>query len=386
MEKHEQEALMEELYLEGKSYKEIGEALGISDDAARGRIRNRDYYSPRSNNERLQEAVKQLSFYPSEELGAELTDDVKKRLMQEAGIDDEDWDITQAKISTWDMPGREEPGKSINLTVRPKTIDEKVRFEEIAEDLKHIKPIKLSKPKSQGDTNLVIPLYDLHFGTSDLEYYQETLENIIAAIETKDYNQVLVIAGGDILNEDNYKGTTASGTPIEKTDMHKAWLECFQFLSTILEAAHDHSKQARLMYVPGNHDTFSGHTVLLGVSQYFRNTDINFDLSQEVFKATMLDNVMVSATHGHKSNIKRYPMICAAGFPQYWAQAKSRECFTGHLHTEWQSRDNEGIVIRQMPTRNKLDQWHKDSGYIAAHKRMYVFEYSKDDIKSIHVV
>lgn len=385
MEKYEQESLMKELYLRGRSYRDIGEELGISEEAARGRIRNRDYYSPRSN-KRLQETIKQLSFYPSEELGTELTDDVKKRLMQEAGIDDENWDIIKAKISTWDMPGREEPGKSINLTVRPKTIDEKIRFEEIAEDLRRIEPIELNKPKTKGSTNLVIPLYDLHFGISDLEYYQETLENIITAIGVKDYNQILIITGGDILNEDNYKGTTASGTPIEKTDMHKAWLECFQFLSTILEKAYNHSGQTRLMYVPGNHDTFSGHTVLLGISQYFRNTDIDFDLSQEVFKATMLDNVMISATHGHRSNIKRYPMICAAGFPQYWAQAKSRECFTGHLHTEWQSRDSEGIVIRQMPTRNKLDQWHKDSGYIAAHKRMYVFEYSKDDIRSIHIV
>ena len=387
MEKHEQEELMEELYLKGKTYKEIGEELGISEEAARGRIRNRDYYSPRSNNEKLQEAVKQLSFYPSEELDSELTDDIKRKLMQEAGIDDEDWDISQARISTWDMPGREEPGKSIKLTVRPKTIDEKIRFEEIAEDIAKIEPLNFKNKKvKDGKTDLVIPLYDLHFGNSTLKDYEDYLENILIKISAKSYDNIVVLAGGDLLNEDNYNGTTASGTPIGKTNMHKAWIEAFTFLRDIITKSLENSKKVQVVYVPGNHDTFSGHTVMMALEQYFSNTDVKFNIDQKVFKAFMLGNIFIGCTHGHKSRIKKYPSIMATAYPKEWGKAKIRECFTGHLHTEWTSKDEAGVVIRQMPTSNKPDQWHEDNGFIGAHRRNFIMEYDKNDIIAIHIV
>lgn len=44
--KERAEAIMQKMYEEGRSYKEIGEELGISAEAARGRIRSRDYYAP----------------------------------------------------------------------------------------------------------------------------------------------------------------------------------------------------------------------------------------------------------------------------------------------------------------------------------------------------
>lgn len=44
--KERAEAIMRKMYEEGRSYKEIGEELGISAEAARGRIRSRDYYAP----------------------------------------------------------------------------------------------------------------------------------------------------------------------------------------------------------------------------------------------------------------------------------------------------------------------------------------------------
>lgn len=46
MTRENQERIMRKMYEEGKSYKEIGDVIGISGEAVRGRIRNRDYYNP----------------------------------------------------------------------------------------------------------------------------------------------------------------------------------------------------------------------------------------------------------------------------------------------------------------------------------------------------
>lgn len=46
MDKERQEQIMREMYEDGKTYKEIGEAIGLSAEQVRGRIRNRDYYMP----------------------------------------------------------------------------------------------------------------------------------------------------------------------------------------------------------------------------------------------------------------------------------------------------------------------------------------------------
>ena len=379
--KEEQETIMEDMYTHGASYEEIGMALGIPKERVRGRIRNRDYYSPsRVNNSKT--IGSQISF-----LDDEVPEDIKVKLMADAGIDYNDWEITRARISTWDMAGRDEPAKSVNLTVVPKKIDDRIKYEELAEDISKIKPIKINKAKKKDYTNvnLVIPLFDLYFGTSKLEDYNDVLLNIINQIRSSTYNNIVIIAGGDILNEDNYNGTTASGTQIGATNMQQAWLDCFQFLSTIIKEAYTNSKTTKLLYVPGNHDTFSGHTIALSLEKYFEDTDVEFDNSQDVFKSILLDKVMICATHGHKSTLKKLPLIYATNFPEYWSKAQTRECFTGHFHHEVVSQDV-GIVLRQMPTRNVTDQWTKDNGYNISQKKMFIVEYGPEELKSIIVV
>lgn len=378
MNREEIEKIMKELYLQGETYEEIGRAIGVSAETARGRIRNRDYYSPYTRDN-----LKEIEF-DNFTIDSE-NEDLKRKLMEDAGLNYDDWEITRARISSWDMAGREEPGKSVKLTVSPKKPIDEIKYEKIAEDIEKIKPIKLSKQKISGKNNLVIPLFDMHFGTSDLEHYKPVLSNIKEHIDNNKFNNILIICGGDLLNEDNYNGTTASGTNIGKTNMHQAWLDCFEFISTIIKFSYNKCNNLRVLYVEGNHDTFSGHTVLLSLEKYFDDSDIEFDTSKDVFKSVLLDNVMICATHGHKANLKKLPLIYATNFPVYWSKSKTRECFTGHFHHEIVSQDI-GIVLRQMPVRNVKDQWSKDNGFTTSQDKMFIVEYTADELKAIIVV
>ena len=62
-----------------------------------------------------------------------------------------------------------------------------------------------------------------------------------------------------------------------------------------------------------------------------------------------------------------------------------RKLYTGHLHHE-KALDEFGIIERTLPTRAKTDQWHEDNSYEGAHRRFMMFEYSTDELESIHYV
>lgn len=387
---------IKEMYLKNKSYKEIGDALGLKKENVRGHIRNQAYYNPETKY-RPSQTKEQKVEYKSREIKSDGSMVIEEaiaindlndfdKILQELDLDPSLWEVVNARFSEWDALGNDgEKLYATKVAVKPKPANEQFKLEQALAEISKLRPYENIPVKAKTDSvnNLVIPMYDLHFGNSTYESYEDSLNDIKSILATG-YNKVVIVAGGDILNEDNYNGTTASGTVIGATDMQQAWIDCYRFFSEIITVAHKYSKEVIVLYVPGNHDTFSGHTVLLALNQAFKNFDIKFNVSQEVYKALMLDKVFVSFTHGHKASVKKYPMISATMFANMWGTAETRECFTGHLHTEWSSMDNEGLMVRQMPSRNRPDQWHIDMGFTASHKRFLLAEYDSSEIKKLH--
>ena len=62
-------------------------------------------------------------------------------------------------------------------------------------------------------------------------------------------------------------------------------------------------------------------------------------------------------------------------YPQEFAQAKVREVHAGHLHSE-RIIDEFGIMARRLSSGNISDEWHNEQGYVGAHKRFMLFEWS----------
>lgn len=368
---------IKELYLANKTYKEIAQLLEMNYKTVESRIRRSDYYSPRRSRPVEEVSLTEKSQIILTKLNVEIKDITNhSKLIEKFGFNSNEWIIKSAKFDEI-----EDGIYDVKLVIIPKP--EELNTKSIVEALNNIKKVKAPEVIKTSEKNLVIPLFDLHFGNSTLEDYRESLEKIKFHIQTG-YKKIVLLAGGDILNEDNYNGQTSSGTLIGKTDMTNAWLDCFNFFREILFFASEYSEKVELVYVPGNHDSFSGHTVLLALQQVY--PFIHFDLEQEVYKAFLLDEVFIGLTHGHRSRVKNYPMIMATLFPKLWGEANIRECFTGHLHNEWSSKDDSGIMIRQMPSRNKLDDWHKEMGFVSSHKRFILAEYSSKEINSLHFV
>lgn len=313
----------------------------------------------------------------------EETDKSPERVMDMLGYKQGVWELTNFNLTKY---GKEDsPMYAAKVMLKPDKIG--IDWEALGEQLADRLTPKQPKTPQNVDKEryLVIPLFDLHFdGKAE---YDETLGKIFEQLE-HEYKKVLIISGGDILHTDNYQSTTASGTQLETTDMNQAWEDAFDFFDLVIDKSLDHAEEVEVIYVPGNHDTTVGQTLFKALTRLYQKEDrLTIDDAQEMFKATLLGHNFIGATHGLKRNKKDYPMLFATQFSQLWGTegVQTRETFVGHLHHEW-TADMNGLVIRQMPTRNETDQWHKDKGFVGSHKRFQLVEYSEYETEMIRYV
>lgn len=302
-------------------------------------------------------------------------------------------ELVRAKSSNWQVIMDDEGTRVVktlfqsSVTVKP--LKEFVDWEFINNQLRDVVPAITINPnrskelRHKSERNLVIHLTDLHFGNATqgdyAEYFQEMYDQLGLG-----YKNVVIACTGDLLNEDNYDGTTRRGTQIGQTDMTQAWLDAFDMLSNLIATACERTEgDVQFMYVGGNHDWFSGHTVMLALIRAFEGTpNLRFDWSKDTFKATMMDDVMVAVAHGDLRNLKDYAGIFASRFPKAWGKAKIRECFVGHLHhAESFKKYDGGMMIRRSPTRNPEDDYHNHHGYDREGKMFLMYEYTKNQYK-----
>ena len=310
----------------------------------------------------------------------EETDKSPEKIMDMLGYKQGVWELTNFNLTKY---GKEDsPMYAAKVMLKPDKIG--IDWQALGERL--VDRVAPKQPKlaqnARRERYLVIPMFDLHFdGKTE---YDKTLGKIFEQLE-HEYKKVLIISGGDILHTDNYQSTTASGTQLETTDMNQAWEDAFDFFDLVIDKSLDYAEKVEVLYVPGNHDTTVGQTLFKALARLYQKEDrLTIDDRQEMFKATLLGHNFIGATHGVKRNKKDYPMLFATQFSQLWGAegVQTRETFVGHLHHEW-TVDMNGLVIRQMPTRNETDQWHKDNGFVGSHKRFQLVEYSEYETEMI---
>lgn len=313
----------------------------------------------------------------------EETDKSPESVMEMLGYKQGVWELTNFNLTKY---GKEDsPMYAAKVMLKPDKIG--IDWEALGERLADRVAPKQPKEHHNVDSDryLVIPLYDLHFdGKKD---YDESLGKIFEQLETE-YKKVLIISGGDILDADNYQSTTTSGTQLETSDMNQAWDDAYDFFDLIIDKTLDYAEEVEVLYVPGNHDYTTGQTLFKALTRLYQREDrLVINSQQEAFKATLLGSNFIGATHGVKRNKKDYPMLFATQFSQLWGTngVHTREVYTGHLHFE-HTVDVNGLVIRQMPTRNEENQWSRDNGFMGSHKRFMVVEYSEHETEMIRYV
>lgn len=233
-----------------------------------------------------------------------------------------------------------------------------------------------------GKTMLEIPLFDLHFGIATLDYYKAALSDIISIILSKNYDEINVIIGQDVLHTNDMRGHTAKGTCVQEIDFTKAWKDAWAFFCEIINASLKHSPNVKLWYSKGNHDECSAWCFFKALEAIYPQCKCDDGL--EPRKCILWNGCFVGFGHCEytsKSHLLFQNFVL--DFPKEFAEATVREIHSGHLHRE---SVDEGIVIRRLPSGVPTDNWSSNNGYVGAHKRFQLFEWSTGRLRSVFYV
>lgn len=238
---------------------------------------------------------------------------------------------------------------------------------------------------------LEIPIQDVHFGKLSLaedvsepynynlakERFSFVIDDVIQNVAGLDIEKIIFPIGSDFFHIDNVNNSTTGGTR-QDTDLSpqlifKYGLECL--IENIIKL----SKIApvEIFCVNGNHDFLSSYHAICSLECYFHNdenVDVNTDTSTR--KYVEFGNVLLGFTHGDKEK-KRIEGLMQIEASEAWGRTKYREFHCGHLHSE-QTREVNGVIIRNLSSFTGTDMWHRNSGYVGAIKRCQSFLWDKE--------
>ncbi|MGM8215165.1 SANT/Myb-like DNA-binding domain-containing protein [Bacillaceae bacterium W0354] len=311
-------------------------------------------------------------------------------ILKAHGYDPEKWEITSHQFSMWNHHNKQD-GTITLYASKVKIAPKKYEFNEAAiiKAIDKLPTIHIPKvtSKAPGDRPyLNVPLFDMHFGIADYDYYKPLQERILYYLE-QPRKDVLFIIGQDLFHNDDFRGRTSSGREIEKVNMEQAEEDAWKFYVPLVEKAIKHSNQIHVYYSVGNHDEYAGWAFVKALSRVYGN-QANFDTRFKERKVHMLGSNFIGMNHSDKRKMKKLPENFATEFPREWSMATTREVFVGHEHREEvvMVNDDGGLVLRRMSTGNIIDDWHDQMGYTTAHKRFQIFEYNENEVRDLHYV
>lgn len=207
----------------------------------------------------------------------------------------------------------------------------------------------------------------------------EGINGIIKKSSGFNIDQILFVAGNDILHVDNPKRTTTSGTPQDTDGM---WYENFykaknlyvDVLERLVAIAPVH-----FMYNPSNHDYTNGFFLADVIKSWFRLcTDITFDCSIAHRKYYKYYNNLIGTTHGDGAKSSDLPLLMAHEQPVFWANSKHRYVYTHHVHHKT-SKDFIGVTVESLRSASGADSWHHRNGYQHSKKAIEGFIHCKQN-------
>ncbi len=242
------------------------------------------------------------------------------------------------------------------------------------------------EPKFDETANrmLEIPLFDMHWGIAFMEYYKSVLDDILELICSRHWDRIIIPVGQDFFHNDSIVNpVTTKGTVVDKVDMTRAVKEGRQFITAIIDAALKNSNSVRVFYSAGNHDrSISWMFMQVLLERY--GADI-IDDSMEYRKVFTYGKNSVMVTHGDskQATAKNLAHIFPISYPKEFAQAKTREVHSGHLHHESEA-DIYGVMVRRLSSGAAVDDWSNRQDFIGTHRRFMLFEWGLESLRSIH--
>lgn len=363
------------------SWQQMADIVEQDKYTVRDHAKQMDYYEPERpiNHERLeilsdgQRISERILALTAEQLNS------PEELLKAHGFSPDEWSIDRATSNLWhgQREGELVPLYQSKIHVKPNANPYRLILSEIKTNAV---PFEIEPEYEEPTTrNLVVNINDTHFGANSYGDYIDSQQVIINQIN-QGYHTVVINLAGDLLETDNFKHTTASGTRLDNTNLTSAWADLTAYVEPIVMASIRSSRKVRVIYLRGNHS----ESMEWAFVQYLkaRFPQVQMDDSIKYHKAILLGKVFLGFSHGYK-NSKNLPINFAIKEAKLWGQAEHREIISAHNHRE---STLQGAIHRILPTRAKEGEYVEENNFVSSHKSFQLFEYSTDNISAIYYV
>lgn len=237
-----------------------------------------------------------------------------------------------------------------------------------------------TRPADHFDGLFEIPIFDAHFGIATYEDYKAHQAEIFRYLQSQHWEQVLFVIGQDLFHNDDFRGRTSKGTPIERVDMERAVRHAKCFYYPLIEEALRQGRKVKIIYSRGNHDETMGWFFVNMLGEKYPQCEIDGD--QREFKRHIYHRVFLGYTHGEKVGADTKLIKTFNGLWRLeMAQAKVRIIKRGHYHHLTQL-DDDGTIVMGLSTAAPTDEYNEIHGYTYSHKVFQMFIYNAHGVKA----
>ena len=290
--------------------------------------------------------------------------------------------------------------KGEHWSIAFKTDNEGPSFERMLQD--HIEDVKthtfkydkIKREKLNRPHLLLIDPADVHIGKLALSFetgedynnqiavqrVRDGVDGIVEKAKSFEIEQIIFVAGNDILHIDTPRRTTTSGTPQDTDGM---WYENFliakrlyvEIIDKLLGIADVH-----FMYNPSNHDYTNGFFLADAIKSWYRDCqNITFDVSIAHRKYYKYGSNLICTTHGDGAKWDNLTKLMAAESNDWsggFDSKQRRYVYTHHVHHKI-VKDDIGVTIESLRSPSGTDSWHHRNGYQHAPKAVEGFIHDK---------
>ena len=384
-------AQVKELYLQGKSNKEIAEELGmqynsVSSIVSRtkrslGQTKTESAPVLKTNSDKMTYRNGETTYEVCAEGEAPST---PEEAMRAKGLDPKQWEVVTYTVNSWQQQAKEDckvtlyqyklivkPAKKVGLTIED--IDN--YYNEMIGDLSkgfEVNPIEYDKTAEV----LEIDVADLHCGllswafeTGSDDDCQKTADRFLAGIydiaercQNKQLSKIYFCTLGDILNADTFAGTTTKGTQQDMDlRIHNAIDVAFHTMQAAIVILSQLGVPMEYIYTCGNHDNVTGYCVAKMLEVANKDNEIIFNITPNPQKAIHFGNVLVGLTHGEMPKYNKGTWLIN-DYRREFGESYFVEEHCGHVHHE-EAKEYNGIMVRSVLAQCGNSYWEHKMGY-----------------------
>lgn len=236
------------------------------------------------------------------------------------------------------------------------------------------------------DENLIIPLFDLHFGITDIETAYVYLLNLQDMIQHNNYRHILIVFGGDVFHSDFMTKTqTAKNTQLDHVDNVKALQDATSFFDDLIRSVHSHADNVDVISIGGNHDYDKQYLWMYAMSIKWQKF-ANFHLTTGTRQYFQTGHVMLAVLHGDQA-LNKIANLMSTEEPKMWADSTARVALSGHFHKNLIRQvgsNDDGVMLYQCSTIKPNDKYELDRGFTMSGHRLEVFTLNDHRVTGIN--